>query len=327
MKNNLLIGIVIVAALAIGFLIGISVESPRLNKNNVSGTIGKVNNYRNTKTTEADIELKNELLADSLTQKLLVNYMNFFYARSCELGNNIDFATREAIANEAFKSKNGQLIDALEAYGKFLGSARKDLLLVVANCQSLEKAEPVFLRSSIAQANNTIAQMSFKNSVVLQFITGLESFIQENGVESSSKLAEAHDLLTYNEISASLALKDKVLLKYFDKKKLYSKGLKSSEQTNYKEIIERDMESLGANDSEKLGGIVYTDVEKLGFKIFDNEKLGTGFTDSEKLGAVEMDTEKLGGTGVWDAEKLGVWNDSEQLGWKDSEELKGILDI
>ncbi|HBL75672.1 MAG: hypothetical protein A2W90_17240 [Bacteroidetes bacterium GWF2_42_66] len=322
-RNNLFIAFSLLAALAIGFLIGISVEYPRMNKNELSGTIGKVNNYRNTTATEADIELKNELLADTMMLNSVKNYINFYYVRAIEFGKNIDFAVQEANANEILKNEGKQQISALECYGKFLGTARKNLLLAVVACQSAEEADPVLLRNSIARANNIIAQMSYRNNVVLDFITGLDSFIQEKGIESNTGLNKAHDLLTYNEISSSLILKDKVLLKYFDKKKLYSNDLKSSGPINFKENIERDMESLGIFDSEKLGVIEINDVEKLGVvadaeelgqaMLFDSEKLGTRIMDTEKLGYVAFDAEKLGtldaeklNTGFWDAEKLGI---------------------
>ncbi|MDX9880997.1 MAG: hypothetical protein RBS73_02960, partial [Prolixibacteraceae bacterium] len=91
-SKNLFVIFGIIAALVAGFLIGISVEYPRLNNDELSGTIGKVSNYRNTKVTEADIELKNDLLADSVMRHSVKNFMNFYYVRALELGKNIDFA-------------------------------------------------------------------------------------------------------------------------------------------------------------------------------------------------------------------------------------------
>ena len=192
-KNNLLIALGIIAALTIGFLIGISVNYPRLNNHEISGTIGKVKNYRNTKATEADIELKNDLLADSVMLHSVKNFMNFYYVRALELGKNIDFAVAEANKNEAFKNKNASEITALENYGKFLGAARKDLLVAVAACRSAAGADPAFLRNAIAQANNMVAQMNYRNSAVLNFITSLDSFIQETGAGKNAGLNKAHD--------------------------------------------------------------------------------------------------------------------------------------
>ncbi|MDX9880998.1 MAG: hypothetical protein RBS73_02965 [Prolixibacteraceae bacterium] len=317
-KNNLLITFVIIAALAIGFLIGISVEYPRLNNSELSGTIGKVSNYRNTKATEADIELKNDLLADSVMRHSVKNFMNFYYVRALELGKNIDFAVAEASKNESFKNTSAPEITALENYGKFLGAARKDLLVAVAACESAKEADPAFLRNAIAQANNIVAQMNYRNSAVLNFITGLDAFIQETGADKNTALNKAHDLLVYNEVASSLVLKDKVVLKFFDKKKLYSKDLTTS-PVNVAENIQKDMEQLKLKDTEqlnfldteKLGVIEITDAEKLGGIRYDAEKLGTIITDTEKLGFGLLDAENLGS---WDTEKLGIILDTENLG-------------
>ena len=340
-KNNLLIALGIIAALTIGFLIGISVNYPRLNNHEISGTIGKVKNYRNTKATEADIELKNDLLADSVMLHSVKNFMNFYYVRALELGKNIDFAVAEANKNEAFKNKNASEITALENYGKFLGAARKDLLVAVAACRSAAGADPAFLRNAIAQANNMVAQMNYRNSAVLNFITSLDSFIQETGAGKNAGLNKAHDLLVYNEVASSLVLKDKAVLKFFDKKKLYSKDLATA-PVNIAENIQNDMEQLRLKDTEqlnfldaeKLGALSewINDAEKLGLGIFDAEKLGS-FRDTEQLGGITFfDTEKLGvgffdteklGAGFTDAENLGAW-DSEKLGFLDNEQLGGI---
>lgn len=337
----------IVAALIIGFIVGISVEYPRINLSTVTGTIGKVNNYRNTKATEADIELKNNLLADTVMLKSVRNFMNFYYVRSVEFGKNIDFAVTESNTNEAFKAASGKEIAALEGYGKFLNAARKNLLIASAACLSVEKTDPALLRSSIAQANNTVVQMNYRNSVVLNFISGLDAFIQGKGENTYPGLNKAHDLLIYNELGSSMILKDKVVLKFFEKKKLYSKDVKSEAGISMRENIQQDMEQLKAHDSEQLGFLdseqlgnfatsFVGDIEKLGMIVpFDAERLGTLLDaekleyvvpDAEKLGYVVPDTEKLGRVADSEQLKQALLYDSEQLGSWDTEKLARILD-
>ena len=63
-RNGLLLTLAVIASLAIGFLIGIMVDIPKTDNTQVVGTIGKIQNYKNVKITEQDIQLKNELLAD-----------------------------------------------------------------------------------------------------------------------------------------------------------------------------------------------------------------------------------------------------------------------
>ena len=68
-NSKLMVGFAIVAALIVGFLIGLVVDIPKIDNEQLSGTIGKVTNYRNAKATEADIELKNDLLTNVDLQK------------------------------------------------------------------------------------------------------------------------------------------------------------------------------------------------------------------------------------------------------------------
>lgn len=321
-RTNLLIVFAVILSLIIGFVIGISVDYPRVGENGLSGTIGKVKNYRNTKATEADIELKDELLSDTTLLNSVRNYMTFHYLRAVKLGENIDFAVKEAVATEEFRNQNAGLIAALEDYSKLLSTARKNLLMTTVVCKSAGEASPALLRQSILEANNLIAQIKYGNKTVLGFVNKLDAFIQEKGPGSYPQLNKAHDLLMLNEIGSSLLTRDKALLKFFDKKKLYSRDLKS-QGSDIRQTVLRDLEtlSLQALDQEKLG---IADAEKLG--IHDQEKLG--FYDQEKLGL--LNAEKLDGIGALDAEKLGVF-DSEKLAGieiADSEKLGlfGFLD-
>lgn len=301
-KSSLVISLAVLSAFAIGLLVGISIDYPRMDDGEVAGTIRKVNNYRNTKASEADIQLKNELKTDSVMLKHIISYMNFFYVRAVEFGKNIDFSVTEANANDAFKSKNTEQITALENYGKFLFSARKDLLIAIAACYSIEQTDPVVLRDAMVRANNLIAQMNYRNHAVISFINVLDSFVQQQGPDKYPGLSKAHDLLTCNMIGSSLVLKNEVLLNYFDKKKLHSKDIKPSDRANLKETVKQDMESLGLFDAENLGLVndaeglgMVADMEVLSESQMDAEILRTGFTDSGMLSrAAFTDVEKLG---------------------------------
>jgi len=73
-KNKLLMVFGFIFAILVGFLIGISVDYPEVNNKSVSGTIGKINNYRNSQSSKSDITLQNELTSD--TSKLIsVSYL------------------------------------------------------------------------------------------------------------------------------------------------------------------------------------------------------------------------------------------------------------
>ena len=54
-SSNILVGILIVFSLAIGFIIGILVDYPKPGEEALSGSIGRISNYRDVKISESDI--------------------------------------------------------------------------------------------------------------------------------------------------------------------------------------------------------------------------------------------------------------------------------
>jgi len=330
-KTKLMNALAFVLTFVIGLLIGLFVDYPQVNDSEFAGTIGKVNNYRNVKATEADIKLKNDLVANKEMQKSMDNYLTFYYTQSVEFGKTIEFAVEQAKAVEPFNANYESQISAVENYGKFLEETRKELLLSSKVCNSLDVSSPLMMRNAIARANNIISQMSYRNSTLINFIDTLGAFIEVSGASSYPGLNKAHSLLLYNQVGTSLATNNKALLKYFDKKKLYTSNIESP-TTNIKEVVFKDIEELNliliAADREKLG-VIFSDQEKLSMMSNDQEMLGTIiwprclFNDAEKLGSVfQFDTERLGlindaeklGTGFSDTEKLGRIMDSEKLG-------------
>jgi len=310
MKNSgkLLIGFGVVTALIIGFLIGISVDYPLVNRDSVSGTISKINNYRKAQNATSDIQLKSELISDTSRLKSVQNLLNFYYFTAVKMSGDVKFALKEATAVSAFTAANQNQMTKMTSYDKFLTSARTDLLLAISVCRKPKETNPLLLNDLLNQANNVVAQMNFKNRTVLEFVDALASYIAVNKTGKFQELKKAHDLLMINEITSAVMLNDKLVLSSFDKKALFADG-KNMQMINKQEmtkLMKQDMEVLGMLDSEKLGSLIN-----------DSEKLGSFYSDSEKLGSLINDSEKLGGivSLINDSEKLGsLINDSEKLG-------------
>jgi hypothetical protein len=322
-KTNLLIAFAILLAFTLGFLIGITLDYPKVEDDEISGTIGKVANYRNVKITDSDIRLQNELLADTSLQKSLKNYMDFFYLKAIELENNIGFAVEQASAVAQFKINNANQIMALESYGKFLSTARQNLLAAVIACQSPEKTEAALLSHSISQAKNVIAQLNYRGKAVINFIMQLDLFIRDTKAGNFPGLKKAYDLLAYHEMVSSIVLNDQVLMKFFDKKRLFDgSDMESPGKVNVQDAIKQDMEKLNIDghwaNAEKLNlNNIQESLNIFDVEIFratvcqDAEQLG--FLDAETLKANFPDTEKLGGKYPYDAAKLQDFMDSETL--------------
>ena len=350
MKNRLTITAVIAAIFGIiaGFLIGISVEYPRISNEDLSGTIGKVKKYNNAKATEADIKLQNELASDTTLLISMRNYIAFYYVNALSLGEQIEIAVNESRSVTDFSNRFGTEINTVENFGQFLSETRSDLLLMLALCDDPKSVNAALIKNFTAQTQNIIVRTNYYRNSILNLIGALESFILENPKGSTTGLENAHDILTYNQAVTATLTNDKLMLKYLDKKRFFASNYESRESDKIKSKIEEDRLQLKAFfDSEKLGAGFF-DSEKLGITFFDSEKLG--FLDFESLGKIIafdseklnsfrsdnnqlaiFDFEKLGRIIAFDAEKLGLWSNisSAELGkgpglW-DNEKLGAIF--
>ncbi|MEI7831523.1 MAG: hypothetical protein WCI31_17215 [Prolixibacteraceae bacterium] len=333
-SKSLLVGIGIIIAMIIGFFIGISVDYPRINNRSVSGTIGKVNNYRNTQVSEADIQLKNELATDTAKLKMLQGYFNFYYVSALKMNADVELAVKEAKAIESFQAKNKSLTTSLENYGKFLLQARTDLLISLAVCKSVKEADPILLRNTLNQGRNVVAQINYRDRIVLDFVDVLSTFIKANKPGQYPGLEKSHDLLITNEIYTAMITKNKSVMNFLDKTALFCKSqerLDIFDQQKLNAMIQQDLEKLGRfkmNDAEKLNSLdaerlMTTDAEKL--KGGDAERLMTLDAEKLKVGDAERlsagDAAKLSKAFFQDSEKLRC--DVEKLGGFDMEKLSG----
>ncbi len=309
----------IIFALVVGFLIGISINYPKVDESLASGTIKKIKNYKASLNTKNEIQIKNELLSDTTKLKSLQNYLKFYYLTTTKMAMDIDYSIDEVNAVESFKTLHTSDIDNLLSYEKSLVKAKSDLLIAYRASMKPDKIDPVLFKELLNQASNVIAQLNFHNNKVLDFINILATYIKDNKEDKLQGLRKAHDLLYYNEIYLATMTKNKLILSSLNKKDYLSgvKNLELADMGTLTKIIEQDLDRLAIFDHEVLN----CDKEDLGF--MDSESLGSILLDSDKLGAVFTDAEKLGR--ILDSETLGIVLDSEKLGvlW-DTETLKGI---
>ena len=301
-RSKLLMVFGVVLALFVGFFIGMSVDYPKVDKGSVAGTIGKISNYRNSQNSTSEIKLQNELTSDTVKLKSVQKLLNFYYLTAVNMDMNVQFTIKEANATENFKTANQTQIANLINYEKFLSSARTDLLLAISVCQKPEATNPLLLKELLNQANNIIAQISYRNRTVIEFIDVLSSYLEKNKTGNSQELIKARDILTLNEINLAVKTGDKQLLKNFDYKVFLkdNKVLASISNGNLTNLVQQDMEKL-ACDLEKLDA---WDAEQLGTLMWDAEQLGSFLNDAEQLGSLVNDAERLGSL-VNDAEQLG----------------------
>ncbi len=340
-SKKILIGVVVVISFVVGFIFGKLIDYPKVDKSKLAGTVGRVNNYRNVKVNENDIKLRSELQENKLIQKQYLQYYSFHYTSNLKLANDIDQALNASKLVSEFSSEFKDEIESLTNFNSFLDEARNEILIALSAIKNpSESGENI--GSLLNNANNAIAQVSFKEKSVTEFVDALSLFFETNKSSNYLELKKAHDALLVNQIRQAVASNNKPMLKFLDKQKLLTSKdelsqLSSTSKDELTKLAAKDLEELSiiydqeklniydseiigaisdveklfCLDAEKLGGIEIEDAEKLGgIEIEDAEKLGIIILDAEKLGRL-LDNENLK---FFDVEKLGVLWDNEKLG-------------
>lgn len=341
-KKNFYTAVAAIAALAIGFVIGISVNYPNVNNNEVSGTIGKVNKYRDVQMSEADIQLRSDLLNDEQLKQRYEDYYAMHYALAVEQSERIDFAIEAATQNEMFAGNNGNAIKQLEIFRKKLDEARANILLANSAIKNLTPDITGIVMDAINNANISISQIDYNNTAVIEFVEALNNFILDGDGNVSAKLLEAHDLLTMNQLTKALLTNNKPMLKYLDEKSIYTQQenmgafVASSEllqminmdterlnvylgqETFDLLVLLNSNESLNAINSNESLKIMFNDINKLESNLHDTEVLKAGFSSQSN---------SLQDVSVLNTERLNAINNQEFLNdiSFDSEFLKGII--
>lgn len=336
-----------IAALVVGFIIGISVNYPNVNNNEISGTIGKVNKYRDVQTSEADIQLRSELLDNEQLRQRYEDYYAMHYALTVEQSNNIDFVLETVKQNADFESKNEKAIKQLTQFRESLNGPRAALLLAHSAVKNVSKDNVTIVTEAINNANISITQIDYNDNAIMHFAEVLNDFIQSSEGSVPSDILKAHDLLTTNLLTKAILTNDKLMLKYLDEKRIYSDKEDLGIMFNSSELLKMfrfDTERLklimgqetfdllvilNSNESLKL---IFNDINKLESNLYDTEILNTGFKsqsdntlggvggllDTEKLNmfhdqdflerSTNFDTELLKDIGIWNQEQLGFYN-------------------
>jgi len=219
-SKKILTGVIIGLSFISGFLIGLLVDYPKTDESKLVGTIGRVNNYRNVKVSENDIKLRSELQENNLIQKQYLQYYSFQYASIAKLASDIENALNASEQVVEFSTNNKNEIESLTSLNTFLGEARKDILLALSAIKDpSETGESI--GNLLNNANNAIAQISFKQKTVIEFVDALSLFFENHNPADYIELKKAHDALLINQVQLAVITKDKPMLKYLDKQKLF----------------------------------------------------------------------------------------------------------
>jgi hypothetical protein len=342
-STKILIGVIVVISLIIGFFIGISVDYPKTNKSELAGTIGKIDNYRNVKVTENDIQLRSDLLSSEAFLKSYRQYYTFHYSSCVKLCDDIDFAIKAAENIPQFKEGYTIQIENVKQFRETLEQSRKDILLAISSLQKIEEVDAGNMTQIINNANIAVAQIKFREDCLLAFVESIEKFIQGNNPNQFSDLIKAHDLFAVNQLIMAAITNDKPMLKAYNNKQLMAsheglsvvcsnEQLKSALQIDLN-ILQSELknnELLKVTSNIQLSSFegqlnsIISAVEKLGVIICSSSQSIGGYIcsgSSENLGVTILSSEKLG---VDNTAKLGVTN-AEKLGMGNAQTIGLIL--
>jgi hypothetical protein len=352
-KSKLFNATLIVLSLVIGFVIGISLDFPKTNTDNLKGTIGKVNKHRDVNITDADIQLRSELVSNEEKREGYLNYYSFHYSIVAWLSSLVDSAIVVSEENEEFAQANAAVIRSLKNYKQNIENPRAELLLAVLTLQNIDEVEEAAIGTILNNANMAIARTTYNENAIAGFTSAAQEFILNNNEKNIDALINVHDKLSMVQFTKAVITKDKPMIKYYDKHEIFSDadnlsafmgseqdlgllvildserlqaGFPSQSQLEGSESLERSfnfsnemiqgvslLDATKLESAKALMGVSLLNIEKLG--LFSNSGLGSQINGS--LNSDELlkawDSEQL--KGLWGTEQLQSFSDNERLGF------------
>jgi hypothetical protein len=320
--------LVAILTLIIGLLIGISINSFTPSGDEIAGSIGKVDRYRNVRVTENDILLRNELIEDTAKRAQFEKYLLYYYYKSMKTSVDVDQVLAKTKGVSEFSKYYYPYADALGSFEVYLESARADMLIAINLLMTLDENDDFPVINYLNQAQNAVARIRNHDAILMNYMDAIESFVNvhpELPETELQQLKDAHDILALNAIQTAVIAQNKPVLKYLDNKKLLNnkegiKGLVA--EANYNSIMQNqinmDVESIKsvALDSENtIGSIVDFNSETVIGSLHNSIEVLNSILLSQQLSVLEISSQETINNFVINSESLlSLSLNSEQLG-------------
>ncbi|MDP2238236.1 MAG: hypothetical protein Q8J88_17550 [Bacteroidales bacterium] len=264
-------GIIAVLTLTIGVLMGLFIDLPKTKNDELAGSIGKVDRFRNVQITEDDILLRNELVEDTAKRTQYEKYLLFNYYQALKTSSDVERVLAIATAEIDFDKVYYPYSNALTNFKTYLESARVDILSALNLILTIDENQKVPVVTYLNQAQNAIARIRNHDQVLINYMNAMATYIESNPESNLDDLNDAHDILAMNVMHSALLTQNKPVLTYLEKKKLMNEKEGMTElvaEASMKSFMQdhfiSDVESLNAiNSVNVLQGIVITDIENL----------------------------------------------------------------
>lgn len=318
LQQNLLIAFL---ALLVGFLGGYSFSgfSPTSGESEtdyydlgmfLSGSIGKVERYRNVKVTEKDLLLRNELLEDSAKKEQYEKYLLYYYYQSLRTSADVDAALPKATSVEAFQKIYYPYSEAVTNFRSFLESAREDILMALNVILEMDQNTKLPVVDFLNQAQNAVLRIRNHEQILVNYMDAMGSFMQTHPETSWPELEEAREILAINLLQSAILTQNKPILVYLHQNNLANNKEKIKEgiteaikPMGMQDQILNDIERLGFLNGESLQGIIWTDMESLNAITLENVESLNAINVNESLG-VFGNIEQLSGISLLNADQL-----------------------
>lgn len=220
MKTSLkiIIGIIIALSFAIGLLIGSIVKKQPLSNKDIAGTIGKISTYRDSKIASNDVNLRSELQSNNLMMNQYQHYYSFQYSSINELKADIDEALITSSTSIDFNETNQKIIQSLTDFKNILDKNSKEVFKLVTALQNLSGSNQENLGVLINNAGNALAQINYREVIVVDFLDAIQSFLTKNNYENYPGLISTYDVLLDHQIKRSKMTGNKPMIKYLENK-------------------------------------------------------------------------------------------------------------
>lgn len=268
-------GLLAIITLVLGFLIGLFFQNPKTDNKDLTGAIRKVDRYRNVQITEDDILLRNELVEDTVKRAQYESYLLYYYYQSLKTSSDVEQVLNNTTNAEDFNKTYQPYINALKSFKVYLEPARIDILNALNLILLLDENDKVPVITYLNFAHNAIARIKNHNSILLNYMDALASYLENNADEAQAELEDAHDILALNVIQSAILTQNKPILSYLENKKMMNnkEGIKelssdSHLKTGFTGQFVLDFETIGIEfpiicDMEELQLTVGRDIEKL----------------------------------------------------------------
>ncbi len=355
-QKPLIVALSLVIGILVGLIAGFILTDPCRDVQDVAGTIGRVEHYRDVQISEADIDLRNQFLDDAEMLESYEMYLGFEYTTNLRQAENARFAMLAARQHNEFSVMNRRTLEQLEDYTRLLDNARLRILEALGVINDLENREGVAIRTVLNRAGNAIAQTQIRGNVLFDYLTAVEDFFHTHPQADYPALTRAHDeiyatLLMHNIIRDNKPVLDHLLAKnlmnedgelaQLDNEAVLNYVIMDAARLQMQFLDQEALQAISLWDQHNLDAIPLFDQNVLGMYLQDQETLQDMglwdqqtlnlliLFDQENLSAYELfDQGVLGNHILFDQETLQsfVIRDQEMLSSLDQETFQSIAD-